>query len=113
MKILAFILAVLLCLPSQGAAQTATQSTAAQETQKPDADPTTAKPPSGDSPAINPASYVIGRQDQLTITVIGEPDLSGPFTVDDGGGITFPYVGRLTAAGLTVTEFQERLKGML
>jgi polysaccharide export outer membrane protein len=63
--------------------------------------------------AVNPASYVIGAQDQLTITVIDEPDISGKYRVDEGGGITFPYVGRVTAAGMTVGDFQERLKTLL
>src|ERR1700738_3765826 len=58
--------------------------------------------------AMNPASYVIGPQDQLTITVIDETDISGKYRVDEGGGITFPYVGRVTAAGMTVGDFQER-----
>ena len=108
MKILASILTVLAVLPAPGTAQTQTQTPPAQEAQKPDT-----QTPLADPQAINPASYVIGPQDQLNITVVGETDLSGPFTVDDGGGITFPYVGRLTAAGLTVTEFQERLRAML
>jgi polysaccharide export outer membrane protein len=62
---------------------------------------------------MNPASYVIGAQDQLTITVIDETDISGKYRVDEGGGITFPYVGRVTAAGMTVGEFQENLKALL
>jgi polysaccharide export outer membrane protein len=72
--------------------------------------------PTGSVPlqqAMNPASYVIGAQDQLTITVIDETDISGKYRVDEGGGITFPYVGRVTAAGQTVGEFQERLKLLL
>jgi polysaccharide export outer membrane protein len=112
MKILALLLAVLAVLPPPAAAQTPAP---AQEAQKviPPAEPATAKPAPADTQAINPASYVIGPQDQLNITVVGEVDLSGPFTVDDGGGITFPYLGRITAAGLTVTDFQERLRAML
>jgi polysaccharide biosynthesis/export protein len=81
---------------------------------------TAAQIPAPDSPnkpadpqAISAASYIIGAQDSLTITVIGEDDISGKYRVDEGGGITFPYVGRITAAGLTVENFQERLKALL
>lgn len=121
MNILASTLIGLALLPAPVAAQ----QTPAQERKK-DADkpsppytpefviPETEqanKPPV--APAVNPESYVIGAQDQLTITVLDEPDISGKYRVDEGGGITFPYVGRVSAAGLTIQTFQERLKSML
>ena len=59
------------------------------------------------------ASYVIGPQDQLAITVYDEPDLSNRYRVDDGGFITFPLIARIAAAGLTVAEFEDRLKTTL
>ena len=85
---------------------TATQSPAPR---KPDPSSSSLPP----QQVMNPASYVIGAQDQLTITVIDETDISGKYRVDEGGGITFPYVGRVTAAGMTVGEFQENLKSLL
>jgi polysaccharide export outer membrane protein len=120
MKMFASILVALALLPPAAAAQTP-----APDTQKNDAvrpapyTPDFAIPPGdpavtpADQEPFNPASYVIGPQDQLTITVVDEPDLTAQYTVDDGGGITFPYVGRVQAAGLTVMAFQDRLRGLL
>ena len=34
--------------------------------------------------------YTIGKQDVLTITVYDQADLSGKFTVDADGTLTFP-----------------------
>ena len=123
MNILASALIALALLPLHGAAQTPPQDPP-KEAEKPapapykpefvlpSSDPATAKP-APNPQAINPASYVIGPQDQLTVTVIDEPDISGKYRVDEGGGITFPYVGRVSAAGLTLADFQERLKSLL
>jgi polysaccharide export outer membrane protein len=59
------------------------------------------------------ASYVIGPQDQLAITVYDEPDLTNRYRVDDSGFISFPLVARIAAAGLTVGEFEDRLRSTL
>ena len=59
------------------------------------------------------ASYVIGPQDQLAITVYDEPDLTNHYRVDDGGFVSFPLISRIAAAGLTIAEFQDRLRATL
>jgi polysaccharide export outer membrane protein len=59
------------------------------------------------------AGYVIGPQDQLAITVYDEPDLTNRYRVDDAGYISFPLISRIAAAGLTVAEFQDRLRATL
>jgi polysaccharide export outer membrane protein len=59
------------------------------------------------------ASYVIGPQDQLAITVYDEPDLTNRYRVDDAGFISFPLISRIPAAGLTVAEFEDRLRATL
>ena len=41
-------------------------------------------------------------QDVLTITVYDQADLSGKFTVDPDGTLTFPLLGRVKAGGLTL-----------
>jgi len=74
-------------------------------------------------PAVTPAAlppaprdtagYVIGPQDQLAITVYDEPDLSNHYRVDDGGFVSFPLISRIAAAGLTIAEFQDRLRATL
>jgi len=48
-----------------------------------------------------PETYVIGKQDQLKITVFEDESLNNVYTVDADGTITLPYISRLPAAGLT------------
>jgi polysaccharide export outer membrane protein len=57
------------------------------------------------------ATYVIGPDDILSIYVFDEPDLNQTqkYRVDSDGMVTFPLVGRVGAAGLTLREFQDRL----
>jgi polysaccharide export outer membrane protein len=63
---------------------------------------------------FNPAdSYVIGPQDELLITVHGEPELTSKYRVDEGGFVSFPYIERIVAGGATVPQFQERLRTAL
>lgn len=57
--------------------------------------------------------YVIGAQDNLSITVVDESELTGKYRVDTDGTITFPYLNRVPAAGLTLEELQSRLTAML
>ena len=59
------------------------------------------------------ASYVIGPQDQLSITVYDEPDLTNRYRVDDAGFISFPLISRIEAAGLTIAEFVDSLRATL
>ncbi|MBI4887973.1 MAG: SLBB domain-containing protein [Acidobacteria bacterium] len=57
--------------------------------------------------------YLIGPQDVLVITMYDQPDLSGRFAVEADGTFTFPYVGRMHAAGLTGPAFEAALKERL
>lgn len=57
--------------------------------------------------------YVIGPQDVLAITVYDQKDLSGSFTVDPDGTLTFPLIGRVNAAGLSLRAFEEALRQKL
>lgn len=63
--------------------------------------------------SVNPNSYRIGLQDEIKITVFDEPDLSAMYRVDADGAISFPLVGHVDAAGLTLAEFQQRITTML
>ena len=42
------------------------------------------------------SDYRVGSQDVLRIAVFNEPDLSGVFTVDGDGTITFPLISRVS-----------------
>ena len=53
--------------------------------------------------------YVIGPRDVLQIQVFNQPDLSGQYTVEIDGSLSFPLIGRLLAAQQTVRAFEERL----
>ncbi len=57
--------------------------------------------------------YIIGAQDLLTITVFNEPDLTNNYRVDADGMITFPLIGRVPSAGLTLVELQDRIRSAL
>ena len=60
-----------------------------------------------------PETYVIGRQDQIKITVFEDDALNAVYTVDADGTILFPYVNRIMAAGLTLRQLQDKLRSAL
>ena len=69
-------------------------------------------PPQVVAPApVAPTSqnYLIGPSDVLTIKVFNEADLSGLFSVDSDGTISFPLIGRTTVGGKTVREIEAHL----
>src|SRR5438045_8680045 len=59
------------------------------------------------------ATYQIGAQDQLKITVLDEPSLTQSYRVDSDGSITMDYIGRLRAAGSTPADLQDRVRVLL
>ena len=59
------------------------------------------------------ARYQIGAQDQLKVTVYDADELSGSYRVDADGFITFPLLGRIAVAGVSVAECQDKLRSML
>jgi polysaccharide export outer membrane protein len=63
--------------------------------------------------AQTPADYVIGPQDVLAIAVFDQTDLSGRYSVETNGTFSFPLVGRVTAAGLTLRQFEKELTARL
>src|ERR1700692_4475864 len=62
---------------------------------------------------IASSNYRIGPQDQLLITVVDEPELTGKFPVDSDGMFTYPYLNRVRAAGMTAEELQNQLAILL
>ena len=70
--------------------------------------------PVGASPASPAADtdrddYIIGVQDSVNVTVWENADLTGKFTVQPDGAITLPLVGRVKAAGLSLSGFEMQL----
>ncbi len=64
-------------------------------------------------PPVTDGQYTLGAGDQLQITVFGEPELSGQFAVENDGVISFPLLGDVPAAGLTITGLSQRVSAML
>jgi polysaccharide export outer membrane protein len=61
-------------------------------------------------PSAGQTDYRIGAQDVLNVSVFGETDLSGKYTVEQDGTFTFPLVGRVKAGSMTIREFEQALK---
>jgi polysaccharide export outer membrane protein len=57
--------------------------------------------------------YTVGAQDVLTITVFGETELSGRYTVEQDGTFTFPQIGRVKAGGTTLRGLELELRQRL
>ncbi len=65
------------------------------------------------APARAQTDYVVGAQDVLTITVFGEAEFSGRYTVEQDGTFTFPQLGRIKGGGMTLRGLEEELKRKL
>lgn len=66
--------------------------------------------PSSEMPVASAAdAYKLGAGDHVRITVFGQPDLTGEYTVDGGGMLAFPLVGEVHAGGLTASQLQSAL----
>jgi polysaccharide export outer membrane protein len=50
--------------------------------------------------------YVLGQSDKLRLTVFGEGDLSGEFTIDGAGFVRLPLIGEVRAAGYTSHQLE-------
>lgn len=53
--------------------------------------------------------YLLGPEDALEISVWKEPDLTKQLIVRPDGKITYPLIGEVQAAGLTVKQLQEEI----
>ena len=62
---------------------------------------------------ITSLDYKLGAGDKLRIIVYGEPDLTGEFFVSGAGGVSFPLIGVVPAASLTIGEFQTEIHDAL
>jgi polysaccharide biosynthesis/export protein len=60
-----------------------------------------------------PESYVIGPQDNLSVIVTDETDLTGKYRVDTDGTISMPYIQRVPVGGLTLAEAQAKITTLL
>jgi polysaccharide export outer membrane protein len=67
------------------------------------------------APAARASSgdYQIGPGDVLEVTVYDNPELSRIPTVQTNGGITYPLLGEIQVAGLSVSEVQRKITNLL
>lgn len=65
-----------------------------------------------DTPAPT-EGYVIGPQDNLSIIVSDETELTGKYRVDTDGTISMPYLSRVQLAGLSLAEAQDKITTLL
>jgi polysaccharide export outer membrane protein len=57
--------------------------------------------------------YRAGPQDVLAVTVFGEADLTGKYSVEQDGTFVFPLIGRVQAGGSTLREVEGELRKRL
>lgn len=55
------------------------------------------------------ADYPLGAGDELKINVFDHPELQAELRVGEGGSITFPLIGEMKTAGLSVHELERAL----
>ena len=63
--------------------------------------------------AQDESDYTIGPRDVLQIHVFNQPELSGPYTVEADGALSFPLIGRIVAGRQTVRAFEQALRERL
>ena len=57
--------------------------------------------------------YKLQPTDVITITVHGQPDLTTKTRITTDGYISFPLLGKVSVAGYTVPDLEQKLKEML
>jgi polysaccharide export outer membrane protein len=64
-------------------------------------------------PAGNSRAYTLAPGDRITVTVFGQPELSGEILVDGTGSIVLPFIGPFDIGGLTIAECQKLIHDRL
>jgi len=64
-------------------------------------------------PKITQASPLVTSGMELEITVFREPELSGTYTVDHGGSITFPLTGKIKVTGMDQDQVTQAISQAL
>jgi polysaccharide export outer membrane protein len=60
------------------------------------------------------AGYVLGPNDQITVSVVELPEFSGrSYRIDEDGTVSLPLLGRVRAGGLTLTQLETSLYSSL
>jgi polysaccharide export outer membrane protein len=105
------IIALLLFAPVWLQAQLAESNKSGHEASA--ADTTSAQPSQSVATEMKDGSYIIGNDDQLTINVWKEPDVSRSLPVRSDGRISLPLVGEVQAAGRTPLQLEKEITSKL
>ena len=57
--------------------------------------------------------YLLGADDKIHITVFGEPQLSGDYSVGGDGALSFPLIGSVPVAGKTTEQASREIEVLL
>ncbi|WP_217698804.1 SLBB domain-containing protein [Sediminibacterium ginsengisoli] len=60
-----------------------------------------------------PMNYILGPEDQLTISVYGVQEYNGELTVSPEGFISIPNVGQIKVAGLTIEAATQKIRSVM
>jgi polysaccharide export outer membrane protein len=63
--------------------------------------------------AVSADEYEIGAGDVLQVTVLGQAEMTGNFTVDTDGLLTFPVLGKVKASQMSTRELERKLTTLL
>lgn len=57
--------------------------------------------------------YEIGPSDVLRVVVLGQAEMSGEFSVEPDGMLSFPLLGKIKAAGMTPKDLERKMTQLL
>jgi polysaccharide export outer membrane protein len=75
--------------------------------------PAAATAPAAARAPVTAPNYRIGPEDVLSITLYDEASLGGKYAVELDGTFTFPFIGRVEAAGRTLRDVETALRTRL
>jgi protein involved in polysaccharide export with SLBB domain len=72
-----------------------------------------ARPSGSQTGNADTVDYRLGAGDRVRITVFGQQDLTGTYSIDGSGDLSFPLVGQIHAGGMTGSDLQQALAAKL
>ncbi len=60
-----------------------------------------------------PLNYILGPNDQISISVYGIQEFNGDFAISSEGNVSIPSVGQIKLAGLTIESATQKLKNVM
>ncbi len=59
------------------------------------------------------SDYRLGPNDRLRIIVFGQPTLTGEFSIDENGMLSYPLLGNISAGGMSSLQLQQSIAHQL